>query len=269
MHANASGGRQTRPKSHEWLRSGDRCPDMLHDEQVAVVTDRRDTDIERGERIERGGPHVRSPAPAAQPAGSATTNRLLAKPFGSRKIRPPIAFISRRAANSPMPEPRTAAAPLDPHERLEDALPVLDRDARPVVGDVDLDLVADAARRRCSRPRRTARTSTRSRAAARAPGGSAPRRRSRSSARPAAPSGSGAAGAGAGASRRSRRPPSTASNGARDSPVSPSPRTDARIESTRRSSRASWSSAAVAPGLGRLGVGVGTAPVAASASRST
>ena len=41
-----------------------------------------------------------------------------------------------------MPGAATPAAALDPDERLEDALPVLDRDARAVVGDVDLDLVA-------------------------------------------------------------------------------------------------------------------------------
>ena len=45
------------------------------------------------------------------PGGSATTNRLLAKPLGSMKMRPPIAFISRRAAKSPMPEPRDRPRP--------------------------------------------------------------------------------------------------------------------------------------------------------------
>src|SRR5262249_34258375 len=37
-----------------------------------------------------------------------------------------------------------ATASLDADEGLEDALPVLDGDARPVVRDVDLDVVADA-----------------------------------------------------------------------------------------------------------------------------
>ena len=42
-----------------------------------------------------------------------------------------------------MPGAARPAAALDPDERLEDALPVLDRDARTVVGHVDLDLVAE------------------------------------------------------------------------------------------------------------------------------
>ena len=76
-------------------------------------------------------------------AGSATTKRDPPKPLASMKIRPPIAFIRRRAGEQADPGAAAPAAALDPDERLEDALPVLDRDARAVVGDVDLDLVAD------------------------------------------------------------------------------------------------------------------------------
>ena len=131
---------------------------------------RRATDLRRDRRLDdrhwrlvgtgRGrvgsGTAVAQRLAATNPAGSDTTKREPPKPFGSRKIRPPIAVISRRAANRPIPEPRDSTAALDPDERLEDALPVLDRDARSVVGDVDLDLVARPARCRCSRHRRSA-----------------------------------------------------------------------------------------------------------------
>ena len=61
----------------------------------------------------------------------------------------------------------------------------------------------------------------------------------------------------------------TASNGARDSPVSPSPRTDARIESTSRSSRDTWSSAASCHSRALASIGAGLVPAAASPRRST
>ena len=57
----------------------------------------------------------------------------------------PAAHRGHQPARGEQADPRaaTATAPLDPDERLEDALPVLARDAGAVVCDVDLDLVAD------------------------------------------------------------------------------------------------------------------------------
>ena len=57
----------------------------------------------------------------------------------------PAAHRRHQPARREQPDPGAArpAAALDPDERLEDALPVLARHARAVVGDVDLDLVAD------------------------------------------------------------------------------------------------------------------------------
>ena len=107
------------------------------------------------------------PAPATEPPvrrlasrswqclsarGSASTNRLPPYPFGSIQTRPPIASMSRRAANSPMPEPRERAA-VDPNECLEDALPLLARDARSLVGDPHAHVAVVAGTRRCSRRR--------------------------------------------------------------------------------------------------------------------
>ena len=140
--------------------------------------------------------------------GSATTKRdcrvavrLEEDPAAHRGHQPP----RREQADARAARP---AAPLDPDERLEDALPVLDRDARAVVGDVDLDLVAEPPDRRCSRRRpigayfdsfsRSCSRTCRKRASS----PMAVDRAGRS-----APSGSGAAGAGAAASRPSRRPP--------------------------------------------------------------
>ena len=67
----------------------------------------------RRANVEPAGEYARPQCPAAgdvSRAGSATTNREPAYPLGSRNTRPPIASMSRRAANSPMPDPRDRPA---------------------------------------------------------------------------------------------------------------------------------------------------------------
>ncbi len=66
----------------------------------------------RGTRAGRAPPGTGGRAPGEhrlKPAGRATTKREPPNPFFSIQTRPPIASISRLAANSPIPEPRDRA----------------------------------------------------------------------------------------------------------------------------------------------------------------
>ena len=139
-------------------------------------------------------------------------------------MRPPIAVISRRAANSPITNYGSDRVPRCGRTARTRSLPIGGEDARPVVGDVDLDLAVPSARRRCcSRPpapgayfdsfSRSCSSTWRNRVsspiAMNEPSGRCQRM-------------------GCGRSRRRSvstvsSTAATASNGARDSPVSPSP----------------------------------------------
>ena len=203
------------------------------------------------------------------PAGSATTKRDEAYPFGSRKIRPPIAVISRRAANRPIPEPRLRPRPSIRTNGSKTLSQSSMRDARAVVGDVDLDLVADPpdadahAVGRRGVLRLVLEQLLEDLAEARLV---ADRDHA---ARPGGPSGSGAAGAGAAASRRSRRPPrprrtapATARSGPRRGPTRGSnPRAGRAAPSWSVGGRRATRPASAASRRRR--------PAAASASRST
>ena len=74
--------------------------------------------------------------------GSSTTKR---RPAVAVRLEPDAAahrVHQPPRREQPDPGPARSSPPLDPDERLEDALPVLGRDARPVVGDVGADRVA-------------------------------------------------------------------------------------------------------------------------------
>ena len=134
------GGRATRGRCPGAVDAANQCPS---DRRVPAAPARRD---DRGRRCRcvRRTRRDERPTETSAPLGGVAGRQLHDEPAAAVAVRLEPDAAAHRVHQPPrreQPDPRAAAAAatVDPDERLEDALPVLDRDAGSVVGDVGPD----------------------------------------------------------------------------------------------------------------------------------